>query len=160
MKTTSHKLVNKCISDSHVYCRFNGYLVCCCLSQSYKSKFAIWKNGESERTNKITEKRPTFFSLQKVLYRHRKYRDFFIIVCVCALLKYISHDYWLFWHLQVECVPDSSAPFARRTPSSFSMHMWEVGHLFECVFFPFFSNYVPMINSISICQGSTANIKR
>lgn len=90
MKTTSHKLVSKCISDSHVYCRFNGYLVCCCLSQSHKSKFAFEKKNANGKENV----KP--FSLRKSFILP------LVLFLIIPFLKYISHDYWLFWHLQVE----------------------------------------------------------
>lgn len=91
------------------------------LSQSHKSEFAF----EGKKNSNVS-----FQTSSSLVF-------FFIIV----LLKYISHDYWLFWHLQVKysCTLDS----VRRTRCIYVV-------VFECFF-----HYVPMINSIPIWIRST-----
>lgn len=63
MKTTDHKLVNKCISDSHVCCRFHSLVCGCCLSQSHKSKFAF----ETKKKRTTNEMESSTFSFENFI---------------------------------------------------------------------------------------------
>lgn len=104
MKTTDHKLVNKCISDSHVCGRFHSLVCGCCLSQSHKSKFAF--ETKKKRTTKILSLLFGFLSMY---------------------IWSSMYEYWLFWHIKhrTHCALDFDAKDASH------MCVWLT---FECFF--------------------------
>lgn len=133
MKTTDHKLVNKCISDSHVCCRFHSLVCGCRLSQSHKSKFAF----ETKKKRTTNGTKSSTFSFENFIVA------IWVFINVYLIKKYVR----LLIVLACKAQDLLCTGFRCEGRRIAYVCVWL---MFECFF-----HYVPITNSISIWLGST-----